>query len=49
MNFTKIVEADLNSSCRELSNCGLGIFVALSNFSGIHFSCAGTESGLENY
>ena len=29
MNFTKIDLADLNSLCRELSNGGLGIVVAL--------------------
>ena len=29
MNFTKIVKADLDSPCRELSNGGLGIVVAL--------------------
>ena len=29
MNFTKIAKADLESPCRELSNSGLGIVVAL--------------------
>ena len=29
MTFTKLDQADLNSPCRELSNGGLKIFVAL--------------------
>ena len=32
MNFTKIVRADLDSPCQELSNDGLGIVVALTVF-----------------
>ena len=35
--ISKIVKADLNSPCRELSKRGLGIIVALSVFSGIIF------------
>ena len=32
MKFTKIVKADLDSLCQELSNCGLRIVVALTVF-----------------
>ena len=32
MNVTKIVKADLDSPCRELSNGSLGIVVALTVF-----------------
>ena len=32
MDFTKIDQADLDSPCRELSNDGLQIFVALRFF-----------------
>ena len=35
-NFIKIVKVDLDSSCRELSNGGLGIAVDLLFFSGIN-------------
>ena len=38
MDHTKIYPEDLNSACRELSNGGLEIVVALSVFSGI-FVC----------
>ena len=37
MNFTKIEQADLDSTRRELSNGGLGIVVVLTVFSGIIF------------
>ena len=40
MDHTKIVQADLDSPRRELSNGGLGFVVALSVRSGIDFSCA---------
>ena len=37
MDHTKIVQADLDSPCRELSNDGLGIVVALSVFQKLIF------------
>ena len=42
MNFTKILETDLDSPCRDLSNGGLGIFLALLVCWGVIFSCACT-------
>ena len=42
MNFTKIVEVDLNSLRQDLSNGGLGIVVALLVFPEIGFSCVCT-------
>ena len=40
MDHTKIGTADLDSSCRELSNGGLGIVIALLVRRGINFVCA---------
>ena len=37
MDFTKIVQADLNSLCQELSNGCLGIVVAVPCFLGTRF------------
>ena len=47
MNFTKIVKADLDSSCRELSNGGLGIVIALTVFPAINFSCGSTGGPIQ--
>ena len=47
--FTKIDEEDLDSSCREFSNGGLGFVVARLVRSGIDFSCASTGGPIQLY
>ena len=47
MDHTKMVQADLDSPCRELSNGGLGIIVAPTFFSRIYFSCVYTEGAIK--
>ena len=37
MDHTKMYQVDLDSPCQDLSVCGLGFVVALSNFLGIVF------------
>ena len=49
MNFTKIVKADLNSPCRDLSNSGLRIVTVLSVFPVIDFACAYTGRAIQLY
>ena len=47
MNCTKIVKEDLGSPCRELSNDGLGIVVALTVLLRINLSCASTGGPIQ--
>ena len=47
MDHTKIVQADLDSPCRELSDGGPGTVVALPPFSGMNFSCVFTGDPIQ--
>ena len=49
MDFTKIVKANLDSLRQELSNSGLGIVIALKDFSVINFSCVSTGGPIQLY
>ena len=47
MNFTKIVKTYLDSPCRELSNGGLEIVVALLVRPAINFVCVSTGGPIQ--
>ena len=47
MSFTKIVKTDLDSLCREFSNGGFGILVALAVFLGIIILCVSTGDPIQ--
>ena len=49
MTFPKIVPADLDSPCQELSNDGLGIVVALLVRPGFDFVCVFTGGPIQLY
>ena len=49
MNCTKMYQADLDSSCRDLSNGGLRIVVALLVCWQIDFSCVSTGGPIQLY